>query len=271
MVDIHCHILPGIDDGAQDIETSSRMLKIAANEGTSHIIATPHFIHAAIDNNAAVVGKSHKELEKLAENENMDIKIYPGNEVFLSPEIPELIGKHQICTLNGSYYILIEFPMMSIPVYTKEILYQLRLDGYTPIIAHPERYGEIAKDPNILNDFIERGALIQVNSTSLIGIYGDRIKRLSMTLLKHGMVHFVASDAHTCRGRSPKLKKCRGIVDSEMGREMSDTLFEINGFAVIENREIKVAEPERVSNRRSFYIPLLKKITSVFSTDRQQL
>lgn len=259
MIDLHCHILPEIDDGAVDIDTSIEMVKIALKEGIKHIILTPHYICTSIDNNASVILKKYTEFVDRLKEEELDIQVYPGSEVFISPEIPQLVEEGLICTLNNSSYVLIELPMMSLPIYTKEILFQLNINGFTPIIAHPERNIEISKDPNILYELISRGVLSQVNATSLTGLNGTKVRETALTLLRHGMVHFIASDAHTCRGRAPRLLKSREIVRSEMGEDIAINLFEKNGLSVINNKEIDIADPIRVDRKRKYFIPFLQR------------
>lgn len=267
MVDLHTHILPGIDDGAGDTAISFDMLRIAAASGTTCIFATPHFIPGSLENDRTFVIKKYEELLKAAAEKTYGIKILPGSEVFISPDVPALFGEGKICTLNHSSYLLVEFPMMSIPSYAGDILYQLQLKGCCPIIAHPERNREIAANPGILYDFVRRGILSQVNSTSLTGVYGKKVRETAFTLLRHNMVHFVASDAHTCHGRSPKLARARELVEAAEGSDTAVRLFETNGLAVEKNVHIEVPEPEPVRNDKSFknfvFEPLKKMLMSM--------
>ena len=248
-IDLHTHILSGIDDGAKDTGTSLEMLNIAGGDGTGHIILTPHYIYGLVNNTAGIVREKCLELDSMAAEEGIDVNIYPGSEVFISPEIPELAKEGVICTLNDSMYILVELPVMSIPEYAPEVLYQLKLNGYIPIIAHPERYEEVSKNPSILYDYIQRGILCQVNSTSLMGLYGRKVRETALALLRHNMAHFVSSDAHTCRGRAPKLQKARDLVAVTIGEDAAQVLFESNGFAVINNSFIEAPSPIRLGRQ----------------------
>ena len=201
-IDIHSHIIPGIDDGARDEAIALEMLEIAEKSGTRHIIATPHYVYGNTRYGFATIVEKCEGLNRLAANEGIDITVYPGCEVFITPEIIELYEQGLIGTLADSSYMLVEFPMMSIPPYTDNVLYELQLKGITPIIAHPERYSEIQRRPEILESFIDRGILAQVNSGSLTGVYGRESKRTVMRLIKKGLVQFVASDAHSDSGRN---------------------------------------------------------------------
>lgn len=265
-VDIHAHILPGIDDGASDMETAIGMLDIAAFEDKeSCIIATPHYIFGSLQNGAAKVEGKLEELRKAASDKALKLDLRRGCEIFLSTEVPELLDSGEISTLAGSSYVLVELPMMSIPEYTADVLYQLKLKGYNPIIAHPERYRDVIADPNRLLEYLQRGIYFQINASSLKGLYGKKIRETALILLKHNMVHFVASDAHTCRSRSPKLTKAYGIVCDEVGLDIAERLFYRNGLAVLENRELEADEAFAV--RKGFGYSLTNAMRKMFSAN----
>lgn len=234
-VDIHSHIIPAIDDGARDEKIAVDMLRMASANGTAHIAVTPHFIAGSVENCSALIHERCADLQRLAYNEGIDITIHPGSEIFISPDIPELLDKGIICTLNDSSYILLELPMSGMPVYTEDILYDLQLKGLTPIIAHPERNREILKKPDILTGMVNRGILAQVNSGSITGLYGREIRRVAIKLIKMGLIHFVASDAHTCGRRSPSLETAAAIVQRKFGSDTAECLFYKNGMAILEN------------------------------------
>lgn len=249
-VDIHSHIIPGIDDGAADMAEALEMLKLAANDWTRYIVATPHFTPAAVRQGGATIGingvrntsslirAKTEELTAQAVSKNIDIKLRPGVEVLISPDVPELLESGDICSLNGSRYLLVEFPMTIIPSYTSDILYKIQLFGLTPIIAHPERHSEVIKDMSLIGDLVDRGMLLQVNAGSLTGLFGRKIQKLAFKLIKSGLVHFVASDAHSCGGRSPELGIAAGMVEKKFGREVMQNIFYSNGLAVLEDKKI---------------------------------
>lgn len=250
-VDIHSHIIPGIDDGAKDAAAALKMLKLASLDGSRYIVATPHFTPAGFPDNGGatidfsgimnvsdIVNEKTSELIELAAKNNIDINIYPGTEVLIHMDIPSLLDGNKICTINGSRYLLVEFSMSNIPLYASEILYQIQLKGLIPIISHPERYSEVVKNCGILEDFVGRGILVQVNAGSLTGRFGRKIQKAAMKLIKLGMVHFVASDAHNCDSRTPELGKAARRVEKKFGKEIMQTLFCTNGMAVLEDRVI---------------------------------
>jgi len=252
MIDIHSHILPEIDDGAADEETSIEMLRISEMDGIKSIIATPHYIRFSIDNTRELIAERCRKLSNAAKRYGINVDIYPGSEVFIGLEIPQLIKEGQIATLNNSEYVLMELPMGSMPDFTDDVIYRLKLDGYTPVIAHPERYAVIGKDPNRLYRIIRNGALVQMNAGSLNGVYGKHVQKTAWSLLNHGMVHFISSDAHGCRRRAPKLSNCMQLVEKEMGKDVAEMLFCLNAEAVINHKNISAPEPQEVRMKRIF-------------------
>lgn len=249
-VDIHTHILAGIDDGARTDSESLKMLRLAVINGTDHIVVTPHFIHDELNNNSAVISTYYKNIKKLAENHNIPINIYSGCEAFVDPKLPELFSSKVVSTINGSSYFLVELPMMSIPNYTNDVLYELQLKGLIPIIAHPERNLLMMENPEILTQMVSRGILVQVNSSSLEGLHGRKVFKAALHFIKNGLVHFIASDAHSCRERPPNLLKAAAIIEKKHGSEMVERLFCKNGLAVIESRPLPVYDSKNVKTRR---------------------
>ncbi|WHH57521.1 CpsB/CapC family capsule biosynthesis tyrosine phosphatase [Petroclostridium sp. X23] len=241
-VDIHCHILPGIDDGAKDMDHAVEMCRIAEEEGIKEIIATPHFIEGDLHNDKVVVQEKVKELMGVLEELHINVGIHPGNEVFITPNLVQLVKDGHVSSLNHTKYILVEFPMMSIPDYAQDIFYDLQIEGYTPIIAHPERNMIVAEKPDKLFEFISRGALAQVNSTSISGIFGKKVKETALFLLKHNMVHFMATDAHTARGRSPKMNRALNVIQTQLGAKTADMLM-YNNRSLLNGEDITVLEP----------------------------
>lgn len=232
-IDIHSHIIPGIDDGAKDEGVTLEMLRIAQNSGTRHIIATPHYVYGNTRYGYATIIEKCSELNRLAADAGINVTVHPGCEVFICPELIELYEQGLIGTLAESSYMLVEFPMMSIPPYTDEVLYNLQLKGITPIIAHPERYIEIQCEPLIMEVYKDRGILAQVNSGSIAGIYGMKIKKTVMRLIKEGWVQFVASDAHSAVRRNPDMSKEAAIIEKKFGLKMHNDLFTLNPSKII--------------------------------------
>ena len=209
MKDLHCHLLPGIDDGSSSIEESISLLKSMKEFGIDEIVLTPHYIENSKyncnnKNKKALLNKFLKEVKK----ENIDVKIYLGNEVYFTNNLIELIDQKEIETINNSRYLLFEFPMHGHCKGTGEILLKLISRGYIPILAHPERYKKFLEKPDLLEEYLRMGVLLQGNFSSLYGKYGRKEKKLLKYYIKKGWISFLGSDTHhTFSYNSRKLER----------------------------------------------------------------
>ncbi len=243
MIDIHCHIVSGLDDGSKSLEQSIEMAKIASSEGIRKIINTSHY-HL---DSKFVVGK---EIEKkigefnniLKENE-IDLEILVGNELYYTDELMNRIDELDFYSLNNSKYILIEFSPSNFPDNIEDIIYEFKIRNYIPILAHVERYEKIVKDPNRIYEYIKAGALIQINSSSIIGKSGKEIQNVCDILIRNNMVHFVATDAHSSNSRKPALNKAYKHVEGKIEEQKAKELFYENPQKLILDEYILIKEP----------------------------
>jgi len=234
MIDIHNHILCGVDDGCVNYEETLQILKNAQDEGITDLIFTPHF-----DKN----GKYRKHKKVLAElfdtlqnrliNDNISINLNMGNELFIHHDLPDLLKNDEIYSLAQSKYVLVEFDFENYPLENDEILYNLKTEGYRVIIAHPERYGYVKDDPNFCQRWLNEGFLLQINQHSLVS---DNNK-LVLKMIENDFVSFIASDAHN-NSRPLTLKKAFLIVENTFGKEKAKALFIDNPRAVLANLDI---------------------------------
>ena len=250
MIDIHIHIIPDLDDGPPDMQTSLGMGELAAEEGITAIIATSH------SEESAAVGfegmRDRLDAVRTAwSTAGYDIRLELGVEIFLTPDTPADLKSGKLWTLAGSRYALVELPYQPWPVYTERVLFDLQLAGYVPILAHPERYTAIQADPNVMYALAERGVLGQVTAGALVGDHGSPIRRCAETLVRYGMVQFLSSDAHglTVRKRMPHLKRALGVVEELVGPELAGAMVLDNPQRILDNKHV-AAEPERVPTRR---------------------
>lgn len=240
MVDIHCHILPGFDDGSDNIEESVRMARIAADNGTTAIIATPH---SNIPDSYQNYCDRHyvdafKALKARLKQEKIPLRIYPGHEIFAADNIVDMINQKKLLTLSGSDYPLIEFPFKERSDTVYSTLGQLVAEGFTPIVAHPERYAFVAEDefaPTRLKDI---GCLLQINKGSLKGSFGREVYMVSCRLIDSEFADFVASDAHSPYMRTPYLADAYEIVCDIRSDDYAKRLLSINPQKVIRNEKI---------------------------------
>lgn len=199
MIDIHSHILYGCDDGAKSIEQSIEMIKTAQIVGITDIFCTPHYMEDGYKIDKDMFSQKLDILRRKLQEENIDVNLYSGNEVFVFPNIVQSFDS-KINSLNGSRYVLMELPLIENVNYLDDVLYELLSSGKVPIIAHPERYLKVQKDFSAVKKLIDNGALLQINANSLVGRYGKDAEKVAVKLCKSNMVHFVASDAHSVGG-----------------------------------------------------------------------
>jgi len=214
MIDLHVHILPGMDDGSRNMEEALEMARCAVADGINAIVATPHVMDGVYNNNRKKILDAVQELRSRLQAHNIPLEVYPGAEYMLDPEIPRWLKEGQALTLyDGGKYLLVEFPAADIPIYARQALFEIALQGIIPVIAHPERNGMFMENPDKLLPFIERGALCQCTAGSLTGLFGSRVQQVAVDYLLDGCYHFISSDAHGTGGRSPVLSEACRVVE----------------------------------------------------------
>ena len=239
-IDIHSHILYGIDDGSKSIEESINIIKEHIKMGFTDIVVTPHYIeNSKYETNNIDKENILKTLKQELKKQNININLYLGNEVFVNNNLEELLKKKEIATINNSKYLLIEFPMNEKPKDINNIIYELKIKGIIPIIAHPERYDYVEKNPNLVLEWIEEGALLQSNYGSIIGVYGSGPQKTIKKLLKKDLIEFLATDIHYPNNKiylnMDKIrKKLKKLITEERFIELTNT----NPKKIIENKEI---------------------------------
>lgn len=235
MTDIHCHILPGVDDGAGNISDSVEMALLARSCGIDKMIVTPHCnIPDEFEN---LWGNEFEErlsqLRETLKDKNIKVQLYSGQEVFLASGYMELLREGKLITLNRSRYLLSEFPadIREQAAYRK--IKHIVSEGYVPIIAHPERYGLITENRDVIYRLKEYGALFQLNKGSLTGRFGTYAKRNAERILRHHLADFIASDAHSQYTRTPYITDVHELVCEKYSSDYAELLFEINPEKVI--------------------------------------
>lgn len=232
-IDIHSHILPAVDDGSQSMEESMEMLAIAAENGITEMILTPH--NKAERRNVSVVGiqKRLKALQTELDKRGLPITLYSGTEIFYRNGVVELLEDGVVSTMAGSKYVLVEFQPMEDFSYIRAAVYELVSDGYIPILAHIERYECLVSKQERIKELIDRGALMQVNAATIVGKLGHKAKQQAKKLLKQRLVHFVATDAHDTGKRGPYLEECARYLNKKYGEEYTAQLLWENAWRMI--------------------------------------
>jgi protein-tyrosine phosphatase len=235
MIDIHTHILPGVDDGSSSVKESLEMLKIAEENGTTDLILTPHCnIPGMFKNYKSDALLEHfNMLKDLANDEGISVNLYNGMEIFLTEESPLHYQTDRYISLNNSRYLLVEFDFDANPDFALDMLNHLANLDCTPIVAHPERYYFVLDNPSLVKDFKNIGCKLQLNRSSILGGFGKKIQKLSHLFLKNGFIDFVASDSHSPRTRTPRLNDVYYVLAENYGKDLAEKLVEINPRKVI--------------------------------------
>lgn len=237
-LDMHCHILPGVDDGSRSMDMSMAMLDFAYEEGIRAIILTPHYHGGYVETERAVIDETFEELNKHSRKLHPDLKLFIGNEIYYYPSVPEWIEEGRVHTLADSDYVLLEF---STPVKKRELLeavQNLCSHGYYPVLAHVERYDCLVRDPFYVGELIDNGAYIQVNSRTVTGEGGMKIKHFVKRLLKEEWIHFIGTDAHSMGGRKPEIADCADYIIRKCSEEYAAEILYANAVNIIKNRPL---------------------------------
>ena len=240
-VDIHAHIIPGVDDGAVDFEESVDMLKMAVNNGTTDIVATPHYLADKL--RCAGLGASElkaqfDELKEVAERRVPGINLHFGAEMYGVGTIESIIRSGDVVTLNNNGYVLTEFAFNDSPKRALEIVKVLQNAGYKVVIAHPERYVFVKENPRLIVPFLETGALLQLNPQSILGDCDPVEQDVALSFLENNLAAVVASDCHSAFRRSPDLSDAYSFVFLNFSPEYAERLFHNNPLAIIRGEKL---------------------------------
>lgn len=252
MIDIHNHILIDVDDGPKTKEDAIALLKQANDEGVTEIIATPHHLSPTFDNAYENVQQKLNQLSELQETKDLGIKLYPGQEIRISDQVLPQLRKGEAIGLNHSRYLLIEFPSRGVPHYANRLFFELQSEGYIPIIAHPERNKEISQNLDVLYNLINQGALAQLTSSSLQGIQGKKIQKISIQMIENNLVHFIASDAHH-ESQRPFIMK--SLYNNKMLKKYEKNIENLinNAKYIVNDEDVIKKQPTQNYNDRKLF------------------
>ena len=239
MIDIHCHILPGFDDGSADLDESLAMAQLACASGTAEIVATPHF--QGDEEGLETLGKllsRYQRLESALRRRGIPLKLHPGAEILCLPATGRLARQGQLPTLGNTNYLLVEFFFDESPEFMNTLLAQLAACGYRPVIAHPERYEAVQKTPELVDAWFRTGYVIQVNKGSPLGAFGGKVQQTAAGLLEAGLVHMLASDAHSISRRTTDMRPLRKWLGENCHPEYVRVLLEENPARLIRGEDM---------------------------------
>lgn len=240
MIDLHCHILPGLDDGSGSLEESLAMAAMAAHHGIRHIVATPH----CVTGGAREVLRTTEMLQELLAEERIDLQVHPGMEIFGTFDTAYLLRQQRLLTLGGSRYPLIEFGPHTDGEEETEILQMVIDAGFTPLVAHPERYSCVCRDPSLINTWKGMGCLFQINRGSLLGRYGQSAQQMAMALVQRGFATVVATDAHSPKLRTPRTKDVYALLSQVFSPDTAERLMRRNPERILNNKSLPPAQPD---------------------------
>ncbi|MFE8701762.1 tyrosine-protein phosphatase [Cytobacillus sp. FJAT-54145] len=250
MIDIHCHILSGLDDGSKDLNESLDLARAAVHEGIKTIIATPHHKNGRYENNKQTILQKVDELNQTLISEGIPLTILPGQEPRIYGEVLEDYEKGEILTLNNAnQFLFIELPSGHVPRYTEKLLFDIQMSGLTPIIVHPERNQELIEQPDLLYQFVKKGALTQITASSIAGSFGKKIKKFSLQLIDANLTHFVSSDAHNLSKRSFKMAEAYEEIEKKYGVDYA-YMFKENAELVVQGKNVYKEIPTRIKTKK---------------------
>ena len=241
MIDVHHHCLPGVDDGPRDWAEAVELCAMAAEEGIETIVATPHVLRGRWQNTSRE--KLQSLVDTLAEKTGGRPRLLLGSEYWFAHDAVEAVQSGAVLPLAGSRYVLIEFASHAVPPLVDQPLYRMQLDGWTPIIAHPERNAVFQHKPELLASLVRLGARTQITSGSLVGAFGPEAQKAAIDWIRNGLVHIIATDAHNPKRRPPIVRDAIAVVAEVAGDEVADALAHRNPAAVIEGRHLEY-DPE---------------------------
>lgn len=243
MIDFHTHIIPNIDDGSRSVEETFNLLKEAKEAGFEGIILTSHYIENYYETDAPERDIWVKAISDSSRTKGVETDLYIGNEIYISDNIMKLLIDGKASTINNTSYVLFEMPLNAEPMNLYDVIYSLQENKLVPVLAHPERYSYIQKEPELIYDLIQKGVLMQANYGSILGQYGEKAKMIVKKFFENNMIHFLGSDVHrqnTIYKRIPQaLEEIRNII----GDKKLEELTTINPKLALENKRIDIEEP----------------------------
>ncbi|MGN1303213.1 MAG: tyrosine-protein phosphatase [Clostridia bacterium] len=247
MIDFHTHIIPNIDDGSRSVEETFNLIKEAKEAGFEGIILTSHYIENYYETDAPERDVWVKAISDSLKSKGIETNLYIGNEIYISENIMELLINRKASTINNTSYVLFEMPLNAEPMNLYDVIYSLQENKLVPVLAHPERYSFVQKEPELIYDLIQKGVLMQANYGSILGQYGENAKMIVKKFLENDMIHFLGSDVHRQNSIYKKIPQALEEIRKIIGEEKLEKLTTTNPKLALENKRIDIEEPEEFS------------------------
>jgi protein-tyrosine phosphatase len=240
MIDLHSHIIPGIDDGPKNITQSMKLAQKYREAGYHRVVATPHYVFGSPWMPAPEVIRSRvDQLNQAIQDEGLDLIVFPGMEVAMDAQIGLLLDKGRLQTLADKSYVLVETPFQRLPYGWKDLFFDIISRGYRILLAHPERCAQLGARPKLCNEILASGVYFQINWISFLGFYGREVEKLVRYMAKHDHIHCLATDSHDTRARHPgRVKHAQDIVENLIGKDNTTLLARRNPARVFEDKPL---------------------------------
>jgi protein-tyrosine phosphatase len=255
MIDIHCHILPEVDDGSESLDETLEMCRIALADGIATIVATPHQQDGVYNTSVQMILECVRTVKAHLKKADLQLQLLPGADVRIEVDTGEKILQGEVLSINNTKrYFLLEFPAHAIPVNIDRLIFNLLLKDITPVLTHPERILEVQENPNRVYELVSMGVLSQVTAMSITGEFGSRAKKCAHTLLRHNLVHVIASDAHSADYRIPTLSDAVKVAGRMVGEEFARQMVTTVPARIIRGEPVQmIASPIRIQRKRFWF------------------
>ena len=254
LVDIHCHILPGVDDGSKDWETSIKLARDAVKDGITHAVCTPHMLNGKYINHKKDVIRLTENFQDMLDDAKIPLTVFPGQEVRINGQLTEALDNDDILFADESgKYMMLEFPDNDVPHYTNQMIFELQQRGIIPVIVHPERNTKIMEQPDLLYQMLEKGCLSQITASSYVGTFGKKVEDFSRKLIANGQGYLFASDAHDLPGRKYEMRQAFDKLNQEFDPDLAKRYGD-NARAIINGENVPVNEVQPLKKRKRFWL-----------------
>ncbi len=262
MIDLHCHLLPGIDDGAPDLATSLEMARIAIDDGIETIVCTPHIMPGVFDNEPADIRARVAHLARELGERGLALRLAAGSDAHIRPDFVAALRNDRVQPIAGGRYVLFEPPHNVVPPRMEDCLFDIQAAGYVPILTHPERLTWIEEKYDVVASLARSGVLIQLTAGAITGVFGPRPRYWSERMLDEGLVHVVSSDGHNTRRRRPAMREAAEACARLLGAAEADNLVRVRPLGVLSDAPLeKLPElPERSRPKVGLLSGLLRRL-----------
>lgn len=243
MIDLHSHILPGVDDGAPDLETSLAMARMAVDDGIRVMAATPHFLPGVYENESQDIRQRVADLQQVLQDQGIPLDIVSGSDAHIRPDFPACLREGRVLTINDSRYVLFEPSHVTVSPRMDDLLFNVLASGFVPILTHPERLRWIEHNYDLMLKLVDLGVLMQITCGSLTGRFGQRPQYWAQRMLAEGKVHILATDAHDTQRRPPSMASSFDLARAELGLDEAKNLMLIRPAMILDNEPASSLPP----------------------------